>query len=115
MGSHWLDDLTARIESLDARITVLEKAFGVASTHQKTALQTIAQRANVDLISVLGRGRTQQVRRARAAMVHYLRRQGLSFPEIGRQLGGRHHTTVWQIERNTIADPGVFALLRGAL
>lgn len=114
MSSERIQALESTVEALEHRVRSLEASF-LPPTVQEGAIESIAARAGVDMRDVLGRGRTQRVRRARAAMVHYLRRERMSFPDIAKALGGRHHTTVWQIERNTIADPAVFALLRGAL
>lgn len=48
---------------------------------------------------VLGPSRAQGIVSARRESARYLRSLGYSYPQIGRWLGGRHHTTIMNLCR----------------
>jgi chromosomal replication initiation ATPase DnaA len=53
-----------------------------------------ARRFGFKPADIIGRGRTQYLAHARAAVARALRALGLSYAEIGARLGGRDHTTI---------------------
>lgn len=57
-----------------------------------------------------GPRRFEQLTRARAVAMYMTRElTDLSFPEIGRAFGGKHHTTVMYAHRRVLADQGLLA------
>ncbi len=60
-------------------------------------IEVIADRHHVTTDGIMGRDRSPTVARARAEVCHalyHLPGRGLSYPEIGRLIGGRDHTTI---------------------
>ena len=57
----------------------------------------IALRHGLTRYDILGHDRRSHVVAARAEAACYLRDKGRSYPEIGRDLGNRHHTTIMNL------------------
>lgn len=57
-------------------------------------IDAAAIHAGVYPAEITGKRRNQHLVRARSAIAIVLREQGLSYPRIGKALGGRDHTTV---------------------
>ena len=57
----------------------------------------IALRHGLTRYDILGHDRRSHVVRARAEAACFLRGKGRSYPEIGRDLGNRHHTTIMNL------------------
>lgn len=62
-------------------------------------LDAVTSRTGVPLQLLRGRQRHPALTAARALAVRDLRAAGYSFSQIGRILGGRHHTTVMWLAR----------------
>jgi chromosomal replication initiation ATPase DnaA len=60
----------------------------------RAVLSEISRRSGVPQAVILGRSRSQTVARARLALYRALREMKMSYPEIGRFVGGRDHSTV---------------------
>lgn len=56
-----------------------------------------AAHLNVTPEELTGPGRARELVRARAAISRVARDQGYSYPQIGRLLGGRDHTTIMHL------------------
>lgn len=78
-------------------------------------LEALARRLEIDPGELAGRSRTAATNRARALAVAVLHRQGNSYAEIGRILGGRDRSTVKQLaargERLLEAEPALLDVL----
>lgn len=62
-------------------------------------LDSVTSRTGVPLELLRGRQRHPALTTARALAVRELRAAGYSYPEIGRILGGRHHTSAIYLAR----------------
>jgi chromosomal replication initiation ATPase DnaA len=62
-------------------------------------LDSVTSRTGVPAALLRSRQRHPALTAARALAVRELRAAGYSYPEIGRILGGRHHTTAIWLER----------------
>jgi hypothetical protein len=74
-------------------------------------LEEVARVSGVRTEQLRGRSRMRHVAEARQVAMYVLRAQGLSYPAIGRALGGRDHTTAMHgVERvrKELAKPGPF-------
>lgn len=63
----------------------------------RAVIDEIARRTGVPAWIITGRSRHPVARAARVEAIVELRRHGYSWSEIGRALGGRHHTTVLRL------------------
>ncbi len=61
-------------------------------THE--IVRQVALLRGVSVHRLLGKERGAQLVKVRKECAHLLRLTGLSYPAIGRQLGGRHHATI---------------------
>ena len=61
------------------------------------AIDEIALRHGLGPRDIIGHDRRSHVVAARAEAACYLRGKGRSYPEIGRDLGNRHHTTIMNL------------------
>lgn len=62
-------------------------------------IEQVAAATGAPAWMIRGRQRHPALTAARAAAVRALRAEGFSWPEIGRALGGRHHTSVMWLAR----------------
>jgi chromosomal replication initiation ATPase DnaA len=76
----------------DPNLTPVAEA--VATMNPAEVMREQADRYGVSVEALQGRGRTRWISTARAAVASSLRDLGLSTGDIGRMLGGRHHTTI---------------------
>lgn len=65
----------------------------------RAIIAEVARATNAPIELLLSRQRHPKLTAARCAAVRALRSEGFSWPEIGRALGCRHHTTVMWLER----------------
>lgn len=59
-----------------------------------TVLQVVAQHYKIPACELIGQERERRVSYPRFVAMWLLKHTGLSYPEVGAELGGRHHTTV---------------------
>lgn len=71
------------------------------STYQPwhLVLDRVVSATGIPLHLLRSRQRNRALTEARALAVRELRAAGYSYPQIGRILGGRHHTSVMWLER----------------
>lgn len=67
-------------------------------------IEEIAAATGAPAWMIRSRQRHPVLTEARAAAVRALRAEGFSWPEIGRALGGRHHTSVMWLARRCERD-----------
>lgn len=70
--------------------------------------QIAADISRVDIDLVAGRRKTDEVCDARNVVFWAARKSGMSYPQIGRHFGRRHHTTIMhgcRIAQSKMADP----------
>ena len=98
-----IDDLRAKNQELKNRIVYLEKIKKYRAAVErpskncdfKQILQLVAARSDFTEIALLGAGRNKLVVRWRHILMYLAHRfTGYSFPQIGRMLGNRDHTTI---------------------
>lgn len=65
----------------------------------RQVIRSVAASRKLHPEDITGRSRLAVISKARAEIAGHLRLQGLSYPQIGRALGGRHHATVMTIMR----------------
>ncbi len=83
----------------------------MTATAPLDVVAAVAERFEVEMADVLGRGLEPPVAAARSAAYAVLRRTTtLSFPAIGRVMG-RHHSTVLEVITHVEADPAALALV----
>jgi hypothetical protein len=68
-------------------------------------LADVAARYGVPVAQILGPTSERQVVDARVAAAHGLRELGLSYPRIGKAVGGRHHSTVMHYLAKPVPAP----------
>lgn len=82
-------------------------------------LRAVSLRFDVPVDDIKGRGRSKTVSLARLAAYWLLKHRGLSYPEIGRVLGNRDHTTamsgVRRVEELRAVNPTLAARLDSLL
>lgn len=61
---------------------------------------SVAYEFDVTGMELKGAGRSRSLTHPRAVVVRILRERGMSFPQIGRWLGGRDHSTIINLHRN---------------
>jgi chromosomal replication initiation ATPase DnaA len=98
------------------------KSLGLSldpSIAPETILFEVSVRFGVSPSQLLSKDRHKSIARARHVAAWLMRQTGLSFPEIGRALGGRDHTTamnsVRRVEACLSTDPGDRPILEGML
>jgi chromosomal replication initiation ATPase DnaA len=87
---------------------------------RRTAVQVldrVGEHFGLSWQELTGKARPPYIANARHVAAWCLRQQGMSYPEIGRALGGRDHTTAMNsvrvIEEARAADPEVRRVLDG--
>lgn len=69
-------------------------------------VEAVSELCGATVSEIMGPCRSRTVVRARRAIALILRHNGgMSYPEIGRALGCRNHTTAWNLIVNYKADP----------
>ncbi len=66
----------------------------VSRTECDSILRCVAQKHGCSLPELRGERRLPHIVSARREAAHILRGRGLSYPAIGKALGGKHHSTV---------------------
>jgi hypothetical protein len=105
------EETVVRPKTLPPKRSALAVHLGVAPAPVPRVELLVAQRFGVTWDEVTGPDRHRRIAGARQVAAWLLRKAGLSFPEIGRVLGARDHTTamaaVQKIDRERAADPDV--------
>lgn len=70
----------------------------IPGTKLRAVLIEVADASGVPVRAIMGRSRIQRIARARQLTCYILRREGLSYPQIGRMLH-IHHTTAMHAVR----------------
>lgn len=73
--------------------------YGIQYTPAELIIEQVAEATGAPAWMLRSRQRHPKLTAARAAAVRALRAEGFSWPEIGRALGGRHHTSVMWLAR----------------
>jgi hypothetical protein len=74
--------------------------------HASEVVASVSAQSGATVSEIMGPSRSATVVRARRAIAMILRHNaGMSYPEIGRALGCRSHTTAWNLIVNYKADP----------
>jgi len=83
------------------------------------ALATVARRFGMTVADLTGQDRHKTVARARHVAAWVLRQHGLSYPEMGRALGDRDHSTMMHsvrvVQARIVAAPGERVALEALL
>lgn len=107
------------VESPRPKRLALEKLLHAPSAPVSRSLSAVARHFGVTFAELLGRDRHSRIANARHVVAWLLRQHGLSYPEIGRALGGRDHTTamnsVRAIEEAVADHAGVAATMQELL
>ena len=92
---HDLDNMPLTLENISAVIKDMFKSEGNALPTPNLIISQVGKFYNLDESTLKGTQRTKEVAEARHVAIYLVRKlTNLSSPEIGREFGGRDHTTV---------------------
>ena len=92
---HDLDNMPLNLENISAVIKDMFKSEGNSLPTPNLIISQVGKFYNLDESTLKGTQRTKEVAEARHVAIYLVRKlTNLSSPEIGREFGGRDHTTV---------------------
>ena len=92
---HDLDNMALTLENISAVIKDMFKSEGNALPTPNLIISQVGKFYNLDESTLKGTQRTKEVAEARHVAIYLVRKlTNLSSPEIGREFGGRDHTTI---------------------
>lgn len=92
---------------VDREIRMFEAAYAV--DERDSLAHTVAGAFVMDPADLTSRKQDLRTVGARRVLILMLRRRGLSYPEIGVYLGGRHHTTIMYAEQTATDEDHALA------
>lgn len=79
---------------------------GIMSVNASEIMEEVSYETGVSVDEMVGQSRSPDICRARDIAIQRVReRAKLSYPEIGRLFGGRHHTTIMTATRRKHDEP----------
>ncbi|MDZ7905201.1 MAG: helix-turn-helix domain-containing protein [Cypionkella sp.] len=65
----------------------------------RSIIEAVAVGHGISVLALTGRSQSKPLAYYRGKAIHQAKKAGMSTPEIGRIMGGRHHTTIMHLER----------------